>query len=159
VVLLDDRAAYSSLVRRHQVAIRTYLTRLTHNLEIADELAQETFLSGYRRITQLQDLDKFLPWIYSIAHTQFLQWLRTQKKNVPEERRTVEASVGTEIVTAGIELESILKPMRPEERSALILCLGHEFSHAEAADILKIPIGTVKSLISRAKAKLGAVYG
>ena len=156
VLLFDDRKAYSSLVRKHQATVRAFLLRRTRNLELADDLAQETFLQGYRRLDQLKDGSKFISWILSIAQNQFLQWARAQKNMTSE---LPDPGAEDPALTAGVEAASLLKSMRPEERSAMILCLGHEYTHTEAAEILKVPLGTVKSLILRAKQKLGAIHG
>lgn len=61
-------------------------------------------------------------------------------------------------VFARVEVASLFKHLRAEEQSALTLCLAHDFSHAEAAETLGIPIGTVKSLIARARAKIGDLH-
>jgi RNA polymerase sigma factor (sigma-70 family) len=154
VLLLNDRAAYSGLVRKYQAVIRSYLFRLTHSRETADDLAQETFLNGYRRLDQLKDHDKFRSWIYSIAHSEFLQWFRSLK--------TFELSGESDDVAdptdffAGAEVRSLFKTLKPEECSALTLCLGHDFTHSEAAAALNLPLGTVKTLILRAREKIGA---
>lgn len=165
VLVLDDRNAYTLLVKKHQQSIRAYLTRLTRVREIADDLAQETFLLGYRRIAQLKDHGKFLAWIYSIAHTQFLMWVRAQK-GVETEAFSSETEVashdGLEMadrMSAKMEAEEVLRDMKPEERSALVLCLAHDFTHTEAAEILGMPVGTIKSLIFRARQKLGVSHG
>ena len=155
-LVLDDRAAYGDLVRKYQVEIRTYLTRLTRNKEAADDLAQESFLHGYRHLAQLADGAKFRPWLFAIAHTQFLQWWRRRKDTSSE---LPETGGGEARVSARVEVESLLKALRPEERSAMILCLGHDFTHAEAAATLGLPLGTVKSLILRARQKLGGQHG
>ncbi len=154
-LLLDDRKAYSQLVRKYQVAIRTYLARLTRNKEIADDLAQDTFLAGYRRLAQIHDGAKYQAWIYSIAHNEYLQWYRRQPKVTESLERELAGPQDEErAANAKIAVNELLQTMRPEEQSAIVLCLGHEFSHAEAAAILKIPVGTVKSLILRTRQKL-----
>ncbi|MGZ3723554.1 MAG: RNA polymerase sigma factor, partial [Bdellovibrionales bacterium] len=111
------------------------------------------FLNGYRHLDQLKDHDKFRTWIYSVAHTQFLQWHRAHKTF--ESSENFEAADETDFF-AGVEVRSLLKSLRPEECSALTLCLGHDFTHAEAAAALNLPLGTVKTLILRAREKMGA---
>lgn len=165
VLLLNDRNAYCDLVRKYQVAIRAYLFHLTRNSESAGDIAQETFLTGYRRLDQLKDHNKFRNWIYAIAHTQFLQWHRTQENFVNSEESGNNPSDfdGTSELGrsqgqnffAATEVRILFKSLRPEERSALTLCLAHDFTHAETAAALNIPLGTVKTLISRARAKIG----
>jgi RNA polymerase sigma-70 factor (ECF subfamily) len=130
------------------------LWRLTGSREFADDIAQETFLSGYRHLDQLKDHDKFRTWIYSVAHSQFLQWHRSQKNF--ESSEGFDAADETDVF-AGAEVRSLFKTLRPEECSALTLCLAHDFSHAEAASALKLPVGTVKSLILRAREKIGVL--
>lgn len=154
-LFLHDKNAYNDLVRKYQVEIRTYLTRLIRNREWADDVAQETFLKGYRLLAQLQEAAKFRSWIYSIAHTEFLQWYRKNK----EREVTLSSDTSELSVSARAEVNSLLKTLRPIECSAIVLCLGHEFTHSEAAEILKMPLGTVKSLILRAKEKLGESHG
>ena len=152
VLVLNDRNAYCDLVRKYQVEVRSYLVRLTHNGEWACDIAQETFLTGYRRLDQLKDFGKFRAWIYSVAHTQFLQWHRSHENFDSDE--AIDVAIAGDAF-AGSELRMLFKSLRPEECSVLTLCLAHEFSHGEAAQMLNLPIGTVKSLILRARAKLG----
>jgi RNA polymerase sigma-70 factor, ECF subfamily len=153
VLLLNDRSAYSSLVSRHQSAVRSYLFKLTHSREWADDLAQETFLSGYRHLDQLKDHTKYRSWIFSVAHTQFLQWHRSHKSFESDESHDAAQETDFFAIT---EVRSLFKSLRPEECSALTLCLAHDFTHQEAADMLGLPLGSVKSLILRAREKIGA---
>jgi RNA polymerase sigma-70 factor (ECF subfamily) len=153
VLLLQDRGAYCGLVRKYQGEVRAYLLRLTRSREWADDIAQETFLHGFRRLNQLKDHGKYRSWIYSLAHSQFLQWHRGHE--VFESGENVEAAHETDFF-AGTEVRLLFQNLRPEECSALTLCLAHEFTHAEAAEALKLPLGTVKSLVLRAREKLNA---
>jgi RNA polymerase sigma factor (sigma-70 family) len=152
VLLLNDRNAYCGLVRKYQAEMRSYLIRLTRNEEWAGDLAQESFLHGYRRLNQLKDHSKYRAWIYSIAHSQFLQWHRSHESFESDEQQD---AVQEGDPFAGVEARQLFKNLRPEECSALTLCLAHDFSHAEAAHMLGVPLGTVKSLILRAREKLG----
>ena len=154
VLILNDRQAYGDLVRKYQVAVRSYLRRLTANPEWADDIAQEAFLNGYRRLDQLKEFNKFRSWIYAVAHSQFLQWHRSHESFENEEN--IE-SPQTEDSFAGTEVRLLFKSLRPEECSALTLCLAHDFTHAEAAEMLNVPLGTIKSLILRAREKLGVL--
>lgn len=153
VLLLNDRNAYCDLVRKYQVAVRSYLARLTQNSEWANDVAQEVFLNGYRRLDQLKEHSKFRSWIFAIAHSQFLQWHRSHETFDPEPDGEMMAADGDSF--AGTQIRQMFKQLRPEECSALTLCLAHDFSHQEAAQMLSLPVGTVKSLILRARNKLG----
>ena len=152
VLLLNDRKAYCDLVLKHQVAVRSYLLRLTRNQEWANDIAQETFLNGYRRLDQLKEYGKYRSWIFSIAHTQFLQWHRSHESFESDEGHDEALTCD---LFAATEVRVLLKSLRPEESSALTLCLAHDFTHTEAAQMLDMPVGTVKSLILRAREKIG----
>lgn len=153
VLILGDRDAYCGLVRKYQAEVRSYLLRLTRKAEWADDLAQEAFLGGFRHLDQLKDHDKFRAWIYSVAHSQFLQWHRSHE-SFEEVEEGLEAADPSDVF-ARAEVKMLLKSLRPEESSALTLCLAHDFTHAEAALALGLPLGTIKSLILRAREKIG----
>lgn len=152
VLILNDKDAYCGLVRKYQAEVRSYLSRLTRNPEWAGDIAQEAFLTAYRRLDQLKEREKFRSWIYSIAHSQFLQWHRSHE-TFEEEVKAEPAS--QQDFFANAELQLLLKKLRPEECSAVTLCLAHDFTHAETAQMLNLPLGTIKSLILRAREKLG----
>lgn len=155
-LVLKEKSAYSQLVQRYQKEIRTYLMRLTRNLETADDLAQESFLVGFRNLTQLTDSKNYRAWIYKIAYREFLQWHRKQKERAGDFSEPIQLSAP---IATRVELVSVLNQIRAEEQAAIVLCLGQEFSHSEAAKILQIPVGSVKSLILRAREKLGVLNG
>jgi RNA polymerase sigma-70 factor (ECF subfamily) len=155
-LVLKDKFSYGRLVQKYQKEIRTYLLRLSRNKETADDLAQESFLTGFRNLAQLRDSGQYRAWMFRIAYHEFLQWLRRQKETATED---VEAHYENETLSAKAELNSLLKQIRDEERAAIILCLGHGFTHGEAAELLKVPEGTVKSLILRAREKIGVQNG
>jgi RNA polymerase sigma-70 factor (ECF subfamily) len=135
--------------------------RLTQSREWANDIAQETFLNGFRHLDQLKDHNKYRSWIYSVAHTQFLQWKRSHEsfasdENIDENHDATSASSLFRDPFAGTEVRELLQSLKPEEMSVLVLCLAHDFSHSEAASTLNLPLGTVKTLILRAREKIGA---
>lgn len=160
VKVLDDRGSYTALVRKYQTPIRAFLYRRTRDREWADDLAQETFLQAYRSISQLTDSEKFRAWLFTVAHRQFLQANRSREPVVPvsslddESHSDVLFPQATSDLEARSELRSLLSSLRPVEQEAIILCLGHELSHSEAAEVLNLSLGTVKSLVTRAREKL-----
>ncbi len=155
-LVLKDKFSYGRLVQKYQKEIRTYLLRLSKNKETADDLAQESFLNGFRNLGQLKDSGHYRAWMFRIAYYEFLQWLRKQKATASE---SIENSSSYDDLSAKAELNSLLKHIRDEERAAIILCLGHGFTHGEAAELLNVPEGTVKSLILRAREKIGVQNG
>jgi len=151
-------AAFESLVRRNQSLVRGFLRRLTGNAAQADDLAQETFLMAWRRIGSYEAKGSFKGWLIRIAYTQFLQERRS-RQSADRRDEAYMAEAETMVETAGaaearLDLDRVLKLLSPEQRAAMALCYGEGMSHAEAADALGLPLGTVKShvLLGREKA-------
>jgi RNA polymerase sigma-70 factor (ECF subfamily) len=173
VVVHDDRNAFSELVRRHQSAVRATLRRLTAgNHALADDLAQETFMLAYRNMKSFRQEAQFSTWLYRIATNAFLADARKRKEELlgdrdqdlaPEEDGE-SAAVPTESAgsdqTRGaslrIDMDRALAALSDAERAAIVQCYHNDLSHEEAAIVLDCPVGTVKTHILRAKAKLKA---
>jgi RNA polymerase sigma-70 factor (ECF subfamily) len=172
VVVHDDRNAFSELVRRHQSAVRTTLRRMTAgNHALADDLAQETFMLAYRNIKAFRQEAQFSTWLYRIATNAFLADARKRKEELLGDRDQElapedddESAVPTEAAgsdqTRGaslrIDMDRALAVLSDAERAAIVQCYHNDLSHEEAAVVLDCPVGTVKTHILRAKAKLKA---
>ena len=171
VVVHDDRNALSELVRRHQSAVRTTLRRMTAgNHALADDLAQETFMLAYRNIKSFRQEARFSTWLYRIATNAFLADARKRKEELlgdrdqdlaPEDDESaVPAEAGVSDQTRGaslrIDMERAFAVLSDAERAAIVQCYHTALSHEEAAIALNCPVGTVKTHILRAKAKLKA---
>jgi RNA polymerase sigma factor (sigma-70 family) len=151
VLQSDDRHAFAELVRRHQSDVRGLLRRLAGNAALADDLAQETFLKAYRSLAQFRGGARFSSWLYRIAYNAFLAQARRAKVEPEAPPPPRDALLD---VDARHDLARALSELRPEERAALALTYGEEVTHEEAAEILDCPLGTLKTHVSRAKAKL-----
>jgi RNA polymerase sigma-70 factor (ECF subfamily) len=157
VVALDDHVAFTVLVRRHQSAVRRFLRRLTGaDWSLADDLAQETFLKAYRHISTFRGRGRFLSWLFRIAYQEFVTVRRRQPTRLPEAvDEDLSAGEGVESRYAGaLTVDRLVDRLRPDERAALLLHYRHDLTHEEVAATLDLPLGTVKSLIRRARFKL-----
>lgn len=155
----QDNDAFSALVRMHQAKIRAYLLRLCKNYALADDMAQETFLTAFRKLRSFKGTGSFSGWLFSIAHNCFLQHIRNSKRRteVTEQfgtQQAVYAERYEEISTEQMDLEQALTKLNPDETATITLCHSFGFSHQEVSDILAMPLGSVKSNISRGKVKL-----
>ncbi len=121
----DDQHAFGELVRRHQSTVRGVLRQLTRtDIALADDLAQETFIRAYKNIRGFRGEARF--------------------------------STYTQTVDPGLrhDLMHALNLLPLHERTAVVLCCQNGLSHDEAARVLDIPLGTVKTNVLRGREKL-----
>lgn len=155
----DDRGAFSELVRRHQSRVRSVLRRLTRGDQaLADDLAQETFVLAWRKLHAFRFEARFSTWLYRIAFNAWQSEARKKREVLfedPDEAPAAEA-VPEDIpgTIARLDLERALQSLSDGERAAIAACYYADLSHEEAALALGIPLGTVKTHVLRAKAKL-----
>lgn len=152
----DDRHAFAYLVKVYQSEIRNSLRRFCHGDEaLADDLAQETFLKVYRSIQSFRGDSSFRTWLYQIAYRTFLSH---QRKFRPETEEIDEHHIVAEEKHEGEafmrDYDTALQQLSAAQREAVYLTLQRGFAYQEIADIMNLPIGTVKTHILRGKKKL-----
>jgi RNA polymerase sigma-70 factor (ECF subfamily) len=160
VVQRDDRAAFAMLVRRHQSRVRALLRRLTRGDDaLADDLAQETFVLVWRNLPKFRFEARFSTWLHRIAVNAWQSEAR--KKREVSMALDGDAALAVDPlheempdVASRIDLERALATLNDGERAAIAACYHADLSHEEAAQALGIPLGTVKTHVLRAKAKL-----
>ena len=158
----DDRHAFAELVARHQSKVRTVLRRLTRGDDaLADDLAQETFVLAWKNLRHFRFEARFSTWIYRIAFNAWQSEAR-KKREVPVEIDD-DAPLGgpgnyDELpdIASRIDLERAIASLSDGERAAITACYYADLSHEEAALALDMPLGTVKTHVLRARAKLRA---
>lgn len=155
VAATGDPAAFQVLVERHQAALRGFLLRLlAGDHASADDLAQDTFIAAYRKLPDLRTGAHLSTWLHSIAYRQFLQHLRKHRRQrvvaePPDAGHDPRAAVDAEYLAP-----RLLAEVSPPERACLVLAYAAGMSHAEVAAVTDLPVGTVKSHITRGKQKL-----
>lgn len=146
-----DEQAFALLVAKHERALRGFLARLgTGNM--ADDIAQEAFIKAWRFAGQYDGKARFSTWLTRIAWRCWLDRCR-RREPVPE-------AIGGDRVDSSerSEIDDMLMRLSPAERAALVLCEGHGWTHAEAAAMLGLPLGTLKSTVARAKERCRAMW-
>ena len=157
VLVDDDHHAFAELVRNHQSAVRGLLRQLTRSdLALADDLAQEAFLRAYKNIRSFRGEAKFSTWLYRIAYNCFREEARKRKELVGIDEMKLEAEPDPQTVDPALkhDLMHALQLLPLNERSAILLCCQNGLSHDEAARVLDIPLGTVKTNVLRGREKL-----
>jgi RNA polymerase sigma-70 factor (ECF subfamily) len=153
-----DAAAFARLVGLTQGRLRGFLLRLVRgDHALADDLAQETFLDAWRKLAQFRGTGRFSGWLYRIAWSRFLMHARTRRPECEALDETMPAPDSGLPPGERLDLEKAMAQISSAERAALTLCCALDFSHGEAADILGLPLGTVKSHIARGRDKLRAL--
>lgn len=153
----DDRRAFEQLLRRHQGMVRAQLRRLLHGDEMAaDDLAQEAFVVAWKKLDQFRGDAKFSTWLYRIAYTCFLQ---SYRKNAgrSDTQEDVDADLMptySSTVDLQMDIERAMQRLSAGEQAVLLHCVQMGLSHDEAAYVLAMPLGTVKSHANRGKTKL-----
>jgi RNA polymerase sigma factor (sigma-70 family) len=157
VLVKDDHHAFAELVRNHQSAVRGLLRQLTRgDLALADDLAQETFLRAYKNLRSFRGEAKFSTWLYRIGYNCFREDARKRKELVGIDETQLEAEQDPQTVDPALrhDLMHALQLLPLHERSAILLCCQNGLSHDEAARVLDIPLGTVKTNVLRGREKL-----
>lgn len=161
-----SNAAYARLVDRHQATVRGFLRRMLGGTGSAaaaeaDDLAQETFVTGWQSLRALKDPGGVRAWLCGIALRKARDRMRGLRRSAAREGAWLE----TVSVPAGIQpedrlaLTAAMAALPDEVRACVALCLADGWSHGEAAMALDLPIGTVKSHIARGRARLLAALG
>jgi RNA polymerase sigma factor (sigma-70 family) len=153
--------AYDQLVRRHQSAVRGFLRRLVYEPSFADDLAQETFLKAWQNLGQWRGANgeggSFKGWLFSIAWNKANDARKSQVRSLQRDTVWTQESEGAphpeNASCARLDLDRVLQALSPEQRLVVSLCFGAGLSHAEAAQALNMPLGTVKSHALRGREK------
>jgi RNA polymerase sigma-70 factor (ECF subfamily) len=168
-----DAAAFESLVHRYEMELFSYLRRYLGNAEMAEDVFQATFLQVHLKKEQFEEGRRFRPWLYTIATNQAIDAQRRNRRHrmVSLDNRTggeddvgalVEMLSGAER-TADEQMESAeaqewvrsaVDDLPDGLKQALLLVYHKGMKYREAADVLGIPVGTVKSRLHAAVLKL-----
>lgn len=151
------RAAFGELVRRHASAVRALLRRMGADPTSADDLAQDAFLTAFERVTEFRGEGPFVGWVKRIAARLYIRrWRRRGRLDeaVEFEDHHGLVSEGEGAAAGRVDLDDAMKELSEAERLCVSLCYGAGLSHAEAAEALGAPLGTVKSQVKRGLEKL-----
>lgn len=170
-----EREAFGVLVRRYEAELYGYLRRYLGDRDLADDVFQNTFLQVFTKIQQYESGRPVRPWLYTIATNQAIDALRRngRRQAVSLDRERVEPEMGevpqlTTLLESGVP--GPLEQAQEEERRLLvragvdrlpdflrqvvILAYYQGLKYKDIADIVGIPVGTVKSRLHTALAKL-----
>lgn len=141
-----DGVAFAMLVEKHERPLRAFLAR-SFGPDVADDIAQDAFLKAWRAAGQYDGRARYSTWLTRIAWRCRLDVLRRHRPDeMPEAPVAPAAGLAAEV-------DDMLGRLSENERVSLVLCEGHGWTHFEAAQLLGLPLGTLKSMVARAKVK------
>ena len=176
--LAGDQKAYEFLVSKHRAAIFHIINRIVRNEDAANDLVQETFMKAFSSLPSYRSEYRFSTWLYKIAANSSIDFLRKRRIQALSLDRPMETEDGqVEIEVADYSfhpekdlerkekrftIEEAIDSLPVKYREVIIYRHKDDKSYEEIADLLNIPVGTVKARIFRArellKKKLRHIY-
>ncbi len=169
-----SEAAYRELLGRYQRPVFSLVYRMVRDREQAEDLAQETFVKVFNNIERYDPKYKFSSWIFKIATNLTIDAIRKKEPDTVSIDGSRHASTDDEIEATrisvasddenpeellearelGNEIEKAIGGLRPEYRTAVLLRHVEGRAYEEIAEIMGVPLGTVKTYIHRARGEL-----
>ena len=158
VVMLHDRKSFDLLVKKYQSPIRGFFLRQTMgDVLLSDDLAQDTFVKAYTRLTSFKGTANFSTWLYRIAYNVWYDYTRSHKETLDIETPAIaRKNAQGESVGLKMDLLKALQILSENERTCITLQLMDGFSIDKIADVTGMAQGTIKSHLSRGKNKLAS---
>jgi RNA polymerase sigma-70 factor (ECF subfamily) len=162
-VLAGDTDAFRELVLRYQQPLWGFIGNLVRDRQECEDLAQEVFLAAYVHLRSYDPhRSAFSTWLYTIARNRCLNLRKRRRPSVrdvmpePADARTPDLALAEDELFRRLDAELDALPL--EQKSVFVLSELQDLSHEEVARIEGVKVGTVKSRLSRARAKLRAVF-
>jgi RNA polymerase sigma-70 factor, ECF subfamily len=153
--MAGDLAAFERLVRCYQAHVWRFLRHLLGDDALAEDVTQETFLRLYQRLPTFAWRSKFSTWVFRVARNAGIDALRSRRR----QDRLLEALPAPRPAPgpdSRAEAWAAVASLSPKLREALLLVELFGFTYREAAEVLRVPDGTVKSRVFQARVRLAA---
>jgi RNA polymerase sigma-70 factor, ECF subfamily len=179
VTTSGSEAAYRELLSRYERPVFSLVFRMVRDRETAEDLSQETFIKVLNNLDRYSPEFKFSSWLFKIANNLTIDHLRRRRVDTisiegAPDAVTAESAKATSIAVVsasespleelesrelGTAIERAIGKLRPEYRACIMLRHVEDKSYEEIAEIVKLPLGTVKTYIHRARHELRAALG
>jgi RNA polymerase sigma-70 factor (ECF subfamily) len=148
--------AFEELFARHKNAVYGFFRRRLNHPARAEELAQETFVIILRSAGRYEPRARFRTYLFSVALKQVWSERRRELRQARAAEGSVEGGRQSDPV-AGVWIRDLLARMDDDHREVLMLREYEQLSYEEIAEVLVVPVNTVRSRLSRARAELRAL--
>lgn len=149
--------AASGLVDRYQRRLFNVALRMVENVQDAEDVTQAAFANAFLKLRSYDPRHRFFSWIYRITVNEALNTLKRRRRVVPLEDELAIPSSGAAADRAAEDEDRIgkaLMSLKPDDRAVVVLRHFVSFSYQEIADVLEIPVKTVKSRLFTARERL-----
>jgi RNA polymerase sigma-70 factor (ECF subfamily) len=164
--LRGDPHAFGQLVARHERRVYGLCLRILGSREDAEDATQEAFLAALRKAASFRQAAAFTTWLYRVAVNAATDQARRRGRARlaplgPEDVGLAADPAGDpgELVATAVTVQAALAEVPEEFRVAVVLCDLYRVPYADAAQILEVPVGTVKSRVFRGRAALAERLG
>lgn len=157
-IAIGDEVAFSKLYTRYKLPVYNFIMRLIFQKDPAEDILQEVFLAVWQGSKRFQSKSTVKTWLFRIAYHKSISWLRKDKNrrqslNIDElsifsDKPSPEGSLIEDWQEA--QIKSAIAQLSHNHRSVIELTFVHGFSYKEIANIMKCPVGTVKSRMNYA---------
>jgi len=168
---LKNSDCYVELMRRYEPMLAAYINRIiivdTHDI---DDILQESFIKSYRYLNTFDAKQSYKNWIFRIVHNEAISFIRKHRYHlqvslnsdndelfswfsdtVDLEKKSIKAEDRQNVV-------DVVSSLKDEYKQVIILKFYEGFSYKEISDIIEKPVGTVSTLINRAKKQFKKIY-
>jgi RNA polymerase sigma-70 factor, ECF subfamily len=143
--------------------LRAFALSLAAHSDYADDLVQETLMKAWNHQQSFQEGTNIKAWLFTILRNEYFSQLRKRRREVEDADGDYAGSVmtpgGQESQLDMADLRIALQQLPDDQREAVVLVGASGFSYQEVAEICRVPVGTVKSRVNRARTKLAAMLG
>ena len=163
LVRTKDKEKYEHVVERYQAKLLRYVKTIVHDEEKSKDVVQNTFIKAFVNLNSFNEKKQFSSWIYRIAHNESINFIKKHSKEFnPDDESWFDTIVSDqkaieEIYDSKVKRENIIKTIKQinsKYRDPLWLHYFDGKSYQEISDILRLPVATVGTRISRAKSQL-----
>ncbi len=156
-----DRGAFAELVRAYQSVIWRFLVGLLGDRALAEDVTQDTLLRVYLKLPTFAYRSKFSTWVLAIARNAGIDAMRKRGRSQVLTRSVTDLKpqMTTPSPSTRVDVEMAIATLPPKLREAFVVVEIVGLRYEEAAEVLRIPVGTVKSRVFNARRHLIAELG
>ena len=147
---LGEREAVAELVRGWHEPVWGYVRRMLGRDDLADDVSQEVWLAVVRGLPRLKEPERFAAWLFTIARRSVVNQLRDKYADQPQQPSYGEPDLADQVVDR-VDVRRLVDKVPVVEREVLVLFHLEDMSLEECAEVLGVPVGTVKSRLHRAR--------